>query len=304
MRALASLCLTSLLGACLAGPVASLRDGISKAKTPSEFYAVLDQADLSRLPGYLRSTIEGIDQEVDWKDVRSDLVSMIRYFDPLELPEQASALDAKRAAKTIISGQGYKQVKFDADGKEAKAEGKSWGAQLREWLKKLFRESESNSVSPGSAGIKAMEPIVWLALGGGLLAFLTVFLVNFRIRRRKRVGRALLADDEALLSADEWLVKARDLAKNSQEREAVRCLYLASLTRMDEFGWLTFVRTDTNWEHVRRYESAGGNNIDLKRATIEFDRVWYGYDCRPNDFAYFLGFYENLLKQSSKGGTF
>ena len=89
---------------------------------------------------------------------------------------------------------------------------------------------------------------------------------------------AMLAEDEPERTRDEYLDEADRLVGLGQYREAVRCLYLASLLAFDEAGIARFVRGQTNWEHLRRIEESDKmpTDLDFRPATQKFDVVWYG----------------------------
>ncbi len=122
---------------------------------------------------------------------------------------------------------------------------------------------------------------MWTILGLAVAAFLFFAARYFTIQRRNaanRQSKAMLEDDEPERSLDEWLEMAAKLEAEGRFREAVRCLYVACLLKMDEHRVARFDRTQTNWEHYRRIMASPKypQAFDLLGPTNEFDRIWYG----------------------------
>lgn len=122
--------------------------------------------------------------------------------------------------------------------------------------------------------------IVVLAIGAGVALFLFARSWTGRrkagaAKKKRKVG--LLEEGEEALRTDEWLARADELERGGRFREAVRCLYLAVLMRLDDAGIVYFDRYQTNWEHLRRIEvSNAPDNVGYRRLTQEFDHIWYG----------------------------
>ncbi len=116
-------------------------------------------------------------------------------------------------------------------------------------------------------------------LGLGLVAFLVFALNKFAWSKRlERRAKALLDEDEPERTVDEWLEMADRLEREGKYREAVRCLYLACLLRLDEARVARFERSQTNWEHLTRIEASPTRpvNLEFREATKAFDQIWYG----------------------------
>ncbi len=88
----------------------------------------------------------------------------------------------------------------------------------------------------------------------------------------------MLDEDEPERTLDEYLELADKLVSEQRFREAVRCLYLACLLRLDEERVIRFHRGQTNWEHLARFESSPKRppGLDLRSPTQAFDLIWYG----------------------------
>lgn len=122
--------------------------------------------------------------------------------------------------------------------------------------------------------------IVILAIGAGVALFLFARSWSGRSKRREATKKrkvGLLEEGEEALRTDEWLARADELERSGRFREAVRCLYLAVLMRLDDAGLVHFDRYQTNWEHLRRIEaSQAPSEVRYRRITQQFDHIWYG----------------------------
>ena len=96
--------------------------------------------------------------------------------------------------------------------------------------------------------------------------------------KRSKSG-GLLGDEEDVLSEDEYITLADELASIGQYREACRALYLAILLRIDLAKVARFERSETNWEHLRRIQKSNSKpeGLNIRPITKEFDHVWYGF---------------------------
>lgn len=119
----------------------------------------------------------------------------------------------------------------------------------------------------------------WLALAGVLALFLLFALRHFGFKGRARRKVSMLEEDEPALTLDEWLSLADEYSAKGMYREAVRALYLASLMLFDHAKVARFVRSETNWEHLRRIDESPTKpaGLDFYAPTRAFDTIWYGH---------------------------
>jgi hypothetical protein len=139
---------------------------------------------------------------------------------------------------------------------------------------------------------------VWTVLAIAAILFGVFAIRHFAFHRAlKRRATALLDEDEPERTLDEWLATAERLEREGRHREAVRCLYLACLLKLDEHGVARFVRGQTNWEHLGRIQGSANkpSALDFSEPTRAFDRVWYGMRVRGSeDVGLFRGWYRDL----------
>lgn len=119
--------------------------------------------------------------------------------------------------------------------------------------------------------------IVGLAIIG-FCAFAIARSERFGFRGKSKPKPAsLLTDEEEIGTYDEWLHKADALEAEGRYREAIRCLYLAMLLRLDEARICRFDRYQTNWEHLHRIlRSDAPKEVSYRGVTQVFDFAWYG----------------------------
>lgn len=162
-----------------------------------------------------------------------------------------------------------------------------------------FKKPEVKSM-PNFGGFGFLGPLIWLILIAALVTVIILLIRNlsFSKGKKKIAVSGLLEHDEPERTADEWLEQANRLERDGKHREAVRCLYLACLARLDQHNILRFYRQQTNWEHFNRYQSLPDRpSFDLRLPTQAFDRIWYGYDIQgPSDVGYFRNQYESLCQ--------
>ena len=142
-------------------------------------------------------------------------------------------------------------------------------------------------------------PAFYVILGLGLVAFLVFALNKFAWSKRlERRAKALLDEDEPERTVDEWLEMADRLERDGKYREAVRCLYLASLLKIDEARIARFERSETNWEHLARIESSSTRpaGLQFREPTKAFDQIWYGMRVNGSeDVMRFRAWYRHVL---------
>lgn len=218
----------------------------------------------------------------------------------IDIPKTVNGRAPEERVKEILSNPIYHD--------QTSAEKNSW---LNDALETLFRKIGdwfSNLMPKGgpSGGMMGGVPVVtnlviWV-LVAAVAAFFIFMIASIAYKKRKAETAAneggLLEDDEVNRSADEWLTQADKLANEGRFREAVRCLYLASLIRLDEARILRFERHETNWEHLYRYKDAPGRlpAFDLTPLTQQFDQIWYGFNTEGMpDVVWFRSEYQILL---------
>ncbi len=210
----------------------------------------------------------------------------------------AAPANAQAAARKITESPLYRDP-----GEQEQSNWFSKGFErVGEWLKDLLsRQQPQNLDAPrlevgGFLGF--LRILLWLVLGGLVLLFLYFAVRHFRWKAGlERKAKALFAEDEPVLSRDEYLEEAERLAAAGKYREAVRCLYLACLLLFDERDVARFLKGQTNWEHLRRIQASPNRpeGLDFEPATQKFDVVWYGMQVQgASDLDQMRGWYAEI----------
>jgi len=175
-------------------------------------------------------------------------------------------------------------------------------ARLGEVIGSLLNPKAMPNLNAPTAQIgNGLTVVMWGILVAVVLVGLGLVIRHFRWTKRTKIrAGGLLEEDEPDRSADEWLLRADALEREGRHREAVRCLYLASLARIDEAGVARFIRAETNWEHLRRIEASSKrpSGLDFRSPTQRFDRIWYGHQVEGSrDVAIARQNYEEICQQ-------
>lgn len=98
-------------------------------------------------------------------------------------------------------------------------------------------------------------------------------------------------------SAGPLIRQAEKFAQAGDYKSAFKCVYMASISHLDDIRALQYRRSRTNWEYLRELKRGGFDLYynALRPITITFDRKFYGRaDCLEEDYAAALAVYEKL----------
>lgn len=220
---------------------------------------------------------------------------------PIATPDQSqTTINPQDQAERILANPLYRE-QIDTQ------EGESWLStalenlfnRIGEWLSNLFRNRQepNGSSLQAAAGLTEVMIVVLLAI---LAAFIIYMLAQIRFKKKNDNPEtdSLVTDAEAGRNADQWLTEADKLAASGDFRAAIRCLYIASLVRMDEARLLRFERHETNWEHLYRFRDLPNKpgEFHLEPLTLRFDQAWYGFVPQSqSDVDWFKSEYRSLL---------
>lgn len=212
--------------------------------------------------------------------------------------------DASQTAQEILSRPEFRDAGVAKSRNWLSDAFENFFEALFEFISGLFRAPEFTGAPPMLSIPPWTTSAVWVILILAVIAFLVWALSKISwgaaAKLRKKSVGGLLDEDEPDRTADEWLTRADELAAEGRHREAVRCLYLACLVRVDEAGVARFRRGETNWEHLYRINNSRlkPEALDFKTPTQRFDLVWYGYQGKgQSDVDEFRTFYVDLCKK-------
>lgn len=247
----------------------------------------------SQLADQVAAAVSGDQQRAESLQSVISMVKSRAFLDSGKPP--ALKGDPNAQAREIAASPGYRDP---GAGEES-----NW---IQRALEKLYSRQLASPKTPDapamnlpSGGLDLIVIAVWTMLGLGVAIFLYFAIRSFAWKKSlKRQASAMLDEDEPMRTADEWLERADGLAGDQRYREAVRCLYLACLLRIDEYGVARFDRGQTNWEHLSRIEASPKKpqGLSFSGPTGRFDQVWYGRKVRGAvDVDEFRAFYTGLM---------
>jgi len=255
------------------------------------------------LDSELQEFLDGIADRAPSTEEVQRLRAMVAVRAIAEAPDrEGKVTSAERAIRDIKKSPIYRDPGVGKEGNWLSSAFRRVGDALsRIRLPEREPANRRMPTGPQMGGIGQLITLgMWILLGAVVVAFLVWAVRQFsfsRARRLKKI-RGLLEDDEPERTADEWLAQAAQLESEGRFREAVRCLFLACLVRVDEAQIARFIRSETNWEHYRRIQESPRRFLDLDflPPTQLFDTVWYGKQTqgRP-DLELLRSFYADLL---------
>jgi hypothetical protein len=199
---------------------------------------------------------------------------------------QADPNQARRELEDILS-----QEEYQAYYREKNTLLQQWFDSFLEWLeeilKSLFPDVEVPDVNPEWV----FDAIIII----GLLFFLFLVYKLFRsfIREKKSRSRSVGTREELSLSSQAHLESADSYFNQGDYVKAVRHVFLALLTHLDQKKWIVARSWKTNWEY---YEELGRHQDEIadqfSRLAGRFDEAFYGgHHVTKEDY---LSFYEKV----------
>lgn len=294
-------CLSLLLAVvAAAGQFEAYSERLRRANNADSFESAVREmpAELRNDPNF--DAWQAAPGDARWRDSRSKLIKAIEAKSAL-LPSRGKVQSASATAKEILDGVAFRD--------RGVGQSRNWLSRvferiaeyIQEILERIFgnRDLAMPNLPAPSPILGALTPIVWGLIGAAVIAFVVFVIRKFRLGPKKKKVGGLMEEDEPERTADEWLVRADELASQGRHREAVRCLYLACLVRFDDANVARFVRSETNWEHLHRIQASPRRpeSVDFRPPTEKFDRIWYGHgSALEAEVAEFRNIYEKLCR--------
>jgi hypothetical protein len=201
-----------------------------------------------------------------------------------EAPAQSALAPARRAANAILARPEFRVV-----GSESWLDHEI--GKLLSWLDRFFTAaSEFGQRSPWLSSV-----LEWGFVG---LSVLCCLIWAARTMDRQRVALSLStltpAADWQKESA-EWAELARAEAEAENWREAIHCLYWASIVVLESRRLWRRDYTRTPREYVALLERNSARQVTLRALTGIFERIWYGLrDAGNEDYVQALALFEDL----------
>jgi hypothetical protein len=221
-------------------------------------------------------------------------------------------VDTMRAAETRLdgalreaSGAGFARTDIAAARRKADAilvhpefatvrEDSIWGrilARIAMWLDSFF-----NHV----AQFGKRSPWIGPVMEWGLIGIALICLAVWTIRVLQRQRLAVRVEAERQIEpweevARNWYSLAEEQAARGEWREAVHCLYWASIAVLEGRRFWTPNRARTPREYVRLLEAGSVRWSLLRQQTQGFEHVWYGLrDAAPEDYEHALELHQQI----------
>lgn len=121
-----------------------------------------------------------------------------------------------------------------------------------------------------------IEVLLWILLIGALLFVLYRVFLSDRGLFASPLRNKKLQVEEEQLTDDVYLDQQLQLAiKEGNYRLGIRFLYLQSLNKLSERGWLQLSPDKTNYQYVRELSKPQLKNA-FARITLHYEYAWYG----------------------------
>jgi len=224
--------------------------------------------------------------------------------------DQASArLDQELRDQELAAGGGggepqpaFAQARRDANAILARPEfrivsGESWldrkVAQFWDWVNRFF------SAAAGF-GHRApwLGPVLEWSFVGLVLLFLLIWAARTLQRERLAISlSSMIPASHWQKEADNWAELARLEAEKGNWREAIHCLYWASIVALESHRLWRRDNARTPREYVELLEPNSPRQITLRSITRIFERIWYGLRVAAHeDYAQALALFEELRR--------
>lgn len=150
------------------------------------------------------------------------------------------------------------------------------------------------------AGFGERSPWIGPAMEWGLIALALVSLLVWAMRVLQRQRLAMRVEEARQMepweeAARNWRALADEQASRGEWRDAVHCLYWASIAMLEGRKLWVANRSRTPREYVRLLEAGSTRWKLLRQQTQGFERVWYGLNnAVQQDYEHALALHEGL----------
>ncbi len=199
-------------------------------------------------------------------------------------PATTDLVSARRKTNTILGREEFATVRSDS----------IWdrlAAHLVRWLDSFFNHM---------AAFGKRSPWIGPLMEWGLIVVVLLALAVWAMRALRRQRLAVRVEAQKQIepweeAARNWRALAEEQAAKSNWREAVHCLYWASIALLEGRRLWAPNRSRTPREYVRLLETGSPRWRLLRQQTQGFERVWYGLNyAARQDYEHALELHEGL----------
>lgn len=154
----------------------------------------------------------------------------------------------------------------------------SWRERVSAWLSEKLARIFGGAASLGRIAPWFGKLLEW----GSLLAAITLLVLwIYRALDRQRTALGKLTGDvakrEAIEASRAWAELAQIHAANGEWRDAIHCLYWATIVLLEERRTLRRSETRTPREALQLLVVSPQLREPLTEQTVAFERIWYGF---------------------------
>ncbi|HTW50164.1 MAG TPA: DUF4129 domain-containing protein [Acidobacteriaceae bacterium] len=164
-------------------------------------------------------------------------------------------------------------------------------AWIYEWLDRLL-----GHVAAFGARSPWIAPLLEWLLGTVACALLLAWVFrNLQRQRRRMAFEAAQQIEQTEARVRNWLREAEASAARGAFRDAVHCLYWASIAALEGRRFWQPDRSRTPREYLRLLDPASPTSLILRRQTRSFETIWYGLrPASPSDYDSALDLHRQL----------
>jgi len=251
--------------------------------------------------------------QISWQWLRQSL-DQSRTAKPDQRTQQMQQASARLTEMLHENGQPEASAQFDSARKRAdrilansefsEVEQQSWldRAVARFWLG--VQRWLGGFASLGAAMPWISRMLEFLLFGGAAIGLL--FFVR-RSLQRQRLAVAFNSQSSELAwtrESNDWAAQAEASARSGDWRDAVHCLYWATIVMLEGRRAWRHNPARTPREYVRLLKPGSAQQGALRGLTQIFERLWYGLrDADATDYQRARSFYDNLRDNSTAGAA-
>jgi hypothetical protein len=145
----------------------------------------------------------------------------------------------------------------------------------QEYLKKQ-KKIEPVETAPIETGFSFFTMFLWLiAIGVVLFVIYRLFLSERGLFAAPARNKKLQVEEEPVADEEYLDQQLKEAIRKGNYRLAVRFLYLQTLSKLSDKGWLQLSPDKTNYQYVKELSKPQYKN-EFARITLHYEYAWYG----------------------------